>query len=286
MSTSNLAPSAALAGAVSGQSGAPQGAPTSGDNAGSQSGGNQQGTANGQTDAATQLATNSVSAAEQSAATFSVASAAADAASASAPTAAAGAASLSADSAQTLTAASSQTHTSAASTIGFSAALSTASSQEVAASDSPQPVRQPQLATPLDQVKVQIESGAKGDGDTITVQLRPEELGRVEIKLEVQDGQVKATVTADRPETLQLLKNEAPSLQQSLSNAGLEANAGSLSFQLRSDQQRQANQGGGRQDRRARGIDGDGNQTAGTPSLQPSSGLRATSAAGGVDISV
>jgi flagellar hook-length control protein FliK len=73
----------------------------------------------------------------------------------------------------------------------------------------------------------------------LSVQLHPEDLGRVEIKLEMQNGQVKATVTADRPETLQLLKNDASSLQQSLNSAGLGTDANSLSFHLRGEQQQQ-----------------------------------------------
>jgi flagellar hook-length control protein FliK len=136
------------------------------------------------------------------------------------------------------------------------------------------------LPTPIEQIKVQIEQGLKQGGDTITVQLRPENLGRVEIKLEMQDGQVKATVTADRPETLQLLKNDAASLQQSLHNAGLDANAGSLSFQLRSDQQRQANPDGNGQNPGQADPDGTA-EVAATPSSSPT-----RAASGRVDISV
>ncbi len=106
------------------------------------------------------------------------------------------------------------------------------------------PARQPVVVTPADQIKVQLARNLKEGNDTISVQLHPNDLGHVEVKLEMRDGQVKATITADRPETLQLLKNDAGSLQQSLQNAGLNADANSLNFQLRSDQQqgRQAGQ--------------------------------------------
>jgi flagellar hook-length control protein FliK len=111
--------------------------------------------------------------------------------------------------------------------------------QESAGANITQTVRQTVQPSPVDQIKVQLSKSLKDGADTLSVQLHPEDLGRVDVKLEMQNGQVKATITADRPETLQLLKNDASSLQQSLSNAGLSTDANSLSFQLRGEQQQQ-----------------------------------------------
>jgi flagellar hook-length control protein FliK len=142
------------------------------------------------------------------------------------------------------------------------------------------------LPTPTEQLKVQIAKGVKDGADTISVQLHPDDLGRVEVKLEVKDGQVKATVTADRPDTLQMLKNDASGLQQSLRDAGLSPDANSLSFQLGGgQQQRQADQGQGQgSGRRTRGIDL--TDIASVTAVSASSARAPTAAAAGVDINV
>lgn len=90
---------------------------------------------------------------------------------------------------------------------------------------------------PMDQIRVQIGKSLAGGMDSIHVRLHPESMGQVDIKLELKGGQVTAAVTADKPETLQLLKNDAASLQQALKDAGLDADSSSLSFHLRSQQQ-------------------------------------------------
>jgi flagellar hook-length control protein FliK len=107
-----------------------------------------------------------------------------------------------------------------------------------AASASPAPtLPQAAQASPAEQIKVQLTKGMKDGSDSINVLLHPEDLGTVEVKLLMQDGQVKATISASNPETLQLLKNDAQQLQQSLQNAGFNTDSNALSFQLRGDQQ-------------------------------------------------
>ncbi|MCA8934311.1 MAG: flagellar hook-length control protein FliK, partial [Rhodospirillaceae bacterium] len=60
-------------------------------------------------------------------------------------------------------------------------------------------------ATPADQVAFQIARGAPGLPETITIQLHPRELGRVHVRLELDhDGPVRAVVSVDRQETLDL----------------------------------------------------------------------------------
>jgi len=90
----------------------------------------------------------------------------------------------------------------------------------------------------LDQVAVHITKAA-GDGlDKISIQLKPESLGRIDVQLQVaHDGHVSAVIGADRQDTLNLLQRDARSLQQALSNAGLRTDAGSLSFNLNSQGQ-------------------------------------------------
>jgi flagellar hook-length control protein FliK len=96
-------------------------------------------------------------------------------------------------------------------------------------------------ANPSEQVKVQVTKGLKDGSDSIDVLLHPADLGTVQVKLQMQDGQVKATITADNPQTLALLKNDAHQLTQSLQNAGFNTDSESLNFQMRGEQQSAGN---------------------------------------------
>src|SRR5205823_5523416 len=69
-----------------------------------------------------------------------------------------------------------------------------------------------------------------------TIQLRPPELGRVQVDLKIAaDGRVTATIVADRQDTLSLLQRDSHQLEQALSDAGLSANNGDLQFSLSGD---------------------------------------------------
>lgn len=141
---------------------------------------------------------------------------------------------------------------------GTQAAAKTAQAQTAQAA---RPQQMPQAKEVLDQVKVQIaKQGA--NGDTIKVQLKPVELGSIEVKLDVaKDGSVSGVVTADNKDTLAMLKNDSRSLEKALSDAGFKTDSGSLTFNLRGEQQQNAqDQGTGRRARRgalaaANGID-------------------------------
>ena len=86
------------------------------------------------------------------------------------------------------------------------------------------------------QIAVQIQKAVSEGVDHIRIQLKPAELGRVEVKLEVtEDGRAMAVVTADRSDTLDLLQRDARGLQQALEDAGLRTDSNSLSFNLRGE---------------------------------------------------
>jgi flagellar hook-length control protein FliK len=73
-----------------------------------------------------------------------------------------------------------------------------------------------------------------GDRQSFTLQLNPEHLGTVEVKLELDaKGHATASFVADRPDTLALLRQDSHHLLQSLHDAGVNADAGSLNFTLR-----------------------------------------------------
>lgn len=122
----------------------------------------------------------------------------------------------------------------------------TTAAQKAQAPQAAQAPRQPQLPQSqqvMDQISVQIAKQSKDGGDTIKVQLKPTELGSIEIKLDVaKDGTVTTVVTADNKDTLDLLKRDQSSLQKALTDAGLKSDLGSMSFNLREGSQQQTSQ--------------------------------------------
>jgi flagellar hook-length control protein FliK len=89
--------------------------------------------------------------------------------------------------------------------------------------------------TPVtEQVVFHIKS-AVGNGMTrISIQLHPEDLGRLDITLDVDTkGKTGVTIIADNKQTLDLLQRDLQNLQKALSDAGLKSDPDSLSFNLR-----------------------------------------------------
>lgn len=90
----------------------------------------------------------------------------------------------------------------------------------------------------IEQVAVQLNKMAKDGQDELTIHLKPAELGKIEIKLEIRaDKTVTGTIIAENQSTLNLLSKDAGSLQRALLEAGLQADMGSLSFSLKGDGQ-------------------------------------------------
>lgn len=98
----------------------------------------------------------------------------------------------------------------------------------------------------VDQVKVNITKSAVKGVDKIDVQLKPEELGRIEIKMQIgKDGKLQAHIIASRPETVEMLQKEVQSLEKAFNDAGFQTDEGSLSFSFRDDGQSGRNQDNG-----------------------------------------
>ena len=96
------------------------------------------------------------------------------------------------------------------------------------------------------QVAVSIKNAASDGVDKISVQLRPEHLGRVDVKMEIgHDGRIQGVIQADTRETLDLLRQDSRALQQALKDAGLNADSQSFTFEHR-DQGGQSQEGNGR----------------------------------------
>lgn len=83
-------------------------------------------------------------------------------------------------------------------------------------------------------IAVEIAARAKEGSNQFNIRLDPPELGRVDVRLDVdKSGAVNTRLTVDRPETLQLLQNDARGLERALQSAGLKTEDGSLQFSLR-----------------------------------------------------
>ena len=90
----------------------------------------------------------------------------------------------------------------------------------------------PSQQAPAEQVSVQIQTAVKSGVDRISIQLSPAELGKIDVKMELaDDGQLRAVISAEKPETLELLQKDARGLEKSLQDAGLKTDMNSLAFQ-------------------------------------------------------
>jgi len=141
---------------------------------------------------------------------------------------------------------------------GVGAANATQASQKTAQTAATIRTARPQItAKPeelTEQIAVHITQNQADGTDTIKVNLKPLDLGSVEVKMNVtKDGTVNTVVTVDNQDTLDLMKKDQQGLEQALRDAGLKTANGSLSFNLRGDgQQQNAQQGNGQQPRRSR----------------------------------
>jgi flagellar hook-length control protein FliK len=123
-----------------------------------------------------------------------------------------------------------------------------------------------------------------------TIRLDPPELGRVDVKMHVDNtGTVNARLTVDRAETLDLFQRDRQSLERALSQAGLDITKTNLEFSLRQQNHNPfAGMMGGDQRQNQSGH-GNASRFAGTGSdeaaAMPAITLyRGTASAGGVNI--
>lgn len=82
------------------------------------------------------------------------------------------------------------------------------------------------------QVAVQLQRNLQQRTNNFFIQLQPEELGRIEVTLKFEGNRVRALISAEKEETLQLLKQDAKALDRALQGSGIETDAGSLEFSL------------------------------------------------------
>ena len=106
---------------------------------------------------------------------------------------------------------------------------------------------------PLAGLAADIALRAAGGNSRFEIRLDPAELGRIDVRLDVdKHGQVTSHLTVERPATLDMLRRDAPQLQQALEDAGLKTGNSGLQFSLRdqSSSGQQNDNGSGRQSQR------------------------------------
>ena len=95
------------------------------------------------------------------------------------------------------------------------------------------------------QVSIAIQPMLKGDGGSVRMTLNPPELGRIEVHLKIEAGQISGAIAASEPAVVEHLARELPALRQSFAEAGLKLGDQGLSLMLNNnaahDQQRQPN---------------------------------------------
>lgn len=102
-----------------------------------------------------------------------------------------------------------------------------------------------------------------GENKTMTLQLDPPELGRVEIQMHfTKDKSVKAHMVFEKPETMLMMQRDAQVLERALLDAGMDAGGNDLSFELASqdhmfgdDRGNRHNSGGNGGEQRAGGSE-------------------------------
>lgn len=105
----------------------------------------------------------------------------------------------------------------------------------------PQPVATPQSAATqapvaLPHLAVTVAARARGGERQFDIRLDPAELGRIDVRLSIDEqGTATTRIAVERADTLDLLQRDARALERALSQAGFKTEDGSVQFSLRND---------------------------------------------------
>ncbi|HEX8417481.1 MAG TPA: flagellar hook-length control protein FliK [Methylobacterium sp.] len=119
---------------------------------------------------------------------------------------------------------------------GSTAVAATASASPTGAAGEPS-AQAPPPPTPLGAVPMTIGLRSLGGSSRFEIRLDPVDLGRIDVSLDIDKdrGTVTTHLVVERPETLALLQRDAGSLQQALSQAGLDPSEGGINLSLRGE---------------------------------------------------
>jgi flagellar hook-length control protein FliK len=92
--------------------------------------------------------------------------------------------------------------------------------------------------TAFDALGVAIAARSKDGEKQFDINMHPADLGKIDVRISVDsDGKAQAHLTAEHPQTLQLLKQDQTTLAQNLRDAGLNLANNGLNFSLKGEQQ-------------------------------------------------
>jgi flagellar hook-length control protein FliK len=98
---------------------------------------------------------------------------------------------------------------------------------------------------PLSGLALEIAASAKSGKSRFEIRLDPADLGRIDVRIDIdRNGQVTSHLTVEKPETLSMLRQDAPQLQRALDDAGFKTGNGGLQFSLRDQSSSGQNNGG------------------------------------------
>jgi flagellar hook-length control protein FliK len=90
------------------------------------------------------------------------------------------------------------------------------------------------VPVPLSGLALEIAASASAGKSRFEIRLDPADLGRIDVRIDVdRNGQVTSHLTVERPETLSMLRQDAPQLQRALDDAGFKTGSDGLQFSLR-----------------------------------------------------
>lgn len=123
---------------------------------------------------------------------------------------------------------------------------------------------------PAEQAAVKIAAALNEGVRHVHFELEPARLGHLEVKMELsQEGTSRLIVFVEKPETLQLIKNDHSILERALNDAGFKTNSDSLSFNLKNGGEGNNLAGQGSDGSGRGGGNIDGNEIANNESLLP-----------------
>lgn len=141
----------------------------------------------------------------------------------------------------------------------------------------------PSAPVPLSGLAMEIAASVRSGNSRFEIRLDPAELGRIDVRIDVdRNGQVTSHLTVEKPETLSMLRQDAPQLQRALTDAGLSTGDSGLQFSLRD--QSSSGQNGNQSNPNAQRLILTEEETV--PAAVAGSYGRMMGASGGVDIRV
>ena len=139
--------------------------------------------------------------------------------------------------------ANAQSAANAAQTLSVPAPAGQPAAHAAATAAAPPPQTPAAAPVPLAGVAVAIAARASAGTNHFAIRLDPPELGRIEVRLNVdKDGRITSHLVADRKDTLALLQRDVSGLQRTLQDAGFKTADNGLQFSLRDSGQQQQQQ--------------------------------------------